>query len=46
MWHMIFVLMLRRQIEEAHNLVFLIRRHIKVAHDVCVNSKGTDCSGS
>jgi hypothetical protein len=37
-----FVLMLRRQIEVACDLVLFIRRHIEVVHDVCVNAKQTD----
>jgi hypothetical protein len=41
-WLMMFVLMLRRQIEVAHSLVLLLRRYIEVAHDVCVNAKETD----
>jgi len=39
---MIFVFMLRRQIEVAHDLVLFIRRHIEVEHDVCVHAKETD----
>ena len=41
-WHMMFLLMLRRQIEVAHDLVLFIRRHIEVEHDVCVHAKETD----
>jgi len=37
-----FVLMLRRQIEVAYNLVLLLTRCIEVAHDVHVNAKETD----
>jgi hypothetical protein len=39
---MMFVLMLRRQIEVAYSLVLLLRRCNEVAHDVCVNAKETD----
>jgi hypothetical protein len=39
---MMFVLMLRRQNEVAHNLVLLLRRCIEVAHDVRVNAKETE----
>ena len=46
MWLMVFVLMLRRQIEVAHDLVLLIRRQIAVAHDVCVTAKETESCGS
>jgi hypothetical protein len=39
---MMFVLMLRRQIEVAHSLVLLLRRCNEVAYDVRVNVKETD----
>jgi len=39
---MMFTLMLRGQIEVAHNLVLLLRRYIEVAHEVRVNVNETD----
>jgi len=39
---MMFMLMLRRLIEVAHNLVLLLTRCIEVAYDVRVNVKETD----
>jgi len=36
-----FVLMLRRHIEVAHNLVLLLTRCIEMAHEVRVNVKET-----
>jgi len=38
---MMFMLMLRRLIEVAHNLVLLLTRCIEVAHEVRVNVKET-----
>jgi hypothetical protein len=37
-WHMMFVLMLRRCIEVAHDLVLLLMRQKHLTHDDCVNA--------
>ena len=42
MWLVMIVLMLRRQIEVAHDLVLLLRRENHVARDYCIDAKGTD----